>query len=115
METGDGIQSTQDSTLTRGGSRQFSSTEAVAQVPSSSDDEDCKDNSPILNQQRSCLSHEDLLKEINRIADEIIYLLEKFIETLGKLIGDTMSCREFREDLKEFSIEMIDLAHMLDI
>ena len=53
--------------------------------------------------------------EINTDADEIIFLLEKFIVTLGKLIGDTMSCREFREDLKEFSIEMIDLAHMLDI
>jgi hypothetical protein len=115
LETGDGNQSTHDSILTGGGSLQFSSPVTAAQVTSSSEDEDSKDNSPIFNQQRSCLSHEELLKEINTDADEIIFLLEKFIVTLGKLIGDTMSCREFREDLKEFSIEMIDLAHMLDI
>jgi len=40
--------------------------------------------------------------EINSDAHEIIYLLEEFIVTLGKLIGDTMSSKEFREDLKEF-------------
>ena len=93
METGDGNQSTQDSTLTRGGSRQFSSTEAVAQVSSSSDDEV---NSVILN-------HEELLRKINREAEEISFLLDNFIENLRSLIGlEAMSSKEIREDIEDF-------------
>jgi hypothetical protein len=93
LETGDGHQSTQDSILTRGDSRHLSNTVTAAQVPSSSDDED---NSVILN-------HEELLRKINREAEEISFLLDNFIENLRSLIGlEAMSSKEIREDIEAF-------------
>ena len=91
LETGDGNQSTQDSSsiLSRGGSRQLSNTEAAAQVPSPSlqDDSDSEED------------RENLVNEINGDAETIIELVEKFIETLSELIGvETMNFKELRLD-----------------
>jgi len=93
LETGDGHQSTHDSIFTGGDSRHLSNTVTAAQVPSSSDDED---NSVILN-------HEELLRKINREAEEISFLLDNFIENLRSLIGlEAMSSKEIREDIEAF-------------
>ena len=74
----------------------MSNTVTAAQVPSSSDDEDSKDNSIILN-------HEELLRKINREAEEISFLLNNFIENLRSLIGlEAMSSKEIREDIEDF-------------